>query len=194
MDTVYHLNRIFQPPSPAFPYECGIDFDFRLRAPQFLGNTITNHGDTLFTIRGVENFTIRSNTPVGASWLFDTVAQVTATVDSITLKAVVATGETDSVKLVSLSNGKQFELSKQHGLIRFPAPEAGEDFYLLGRKSGLGVQPPTALDFTGFFTPGDSIFYKKKYFDAAGPSPFTEISWSRHRVPDYYLVDTIQTL
>ena len=191
-DTIYHLNRIFQPISPAFPYECGVDFESRLRAPQFLGRTITNYGDTLYAIRGIEDFTIKSNTSVGSEWLFDSVAQVSAMVDSIVFGPVVASGEADSVKFISLSDGRQFRLSKHHGVTEFFAPDADERFYLLGKRSGLGEQPLTALDLTGWLMAGDSIFRKGiSYSCCPGES---NQGFSRSSVPDWYLVDTASTL
>jgi hypothetical protein len=73
------------------------------------------NGDCTFEFSNGDTFLLQSQATAGATWNWN--AGITATVDSIVARAVL--GVVDSVKCISLSNGKSLELSKAHGLVKF---------------------------------------------------------------------------
>jgi hypothetical protein len=127
------------------------------------------------------SFVIHSKASLNQSWLFDTTHNITAQISSIewqeTFPAVY-----DSVKTISLSDGREVMLSKNYGILGFPSQnEPEQSFNLIGMKTqteNVGVIPPgfweifdievgdvfqyAGFDGNGGFPPPNSDYYTRK--------------------------------
>lgn len=120
-DSVYYLNRVLE----RYYLPLGAD---TLWAPlrnqgQFLGQTMTRKPDgslVFHAYRGLGDtaFIILPHAGPGASWMAVPQGSVTATVVSVAAGTVL--GEADSLKTIQFSNGAEWVLSKNHGLVRCP--------------------------------------------------------------------------
>jgi hypothetical protein len=121
-DTIYYLNRIVQKPNYISSYDTVLK-----NLPQFFQKQIRRSidGTYVFSIdSGYDGFTpdtfvIKAFANVSDNWLYDTTANITATLASQTLQILF--GTTDSVKQINLSNGDSILLSKSFGIVSFPS-------------------------------------------------------------------------
>ena len=140
-DSLYILNTIITACD-----SCNSREFFLRNQPHFLQKRVRFTASGSYHFQDTGSFVIQSLAGVGESWVFDTLGNVTATVLMIGEQAIL--GETDSVKTIGLSSGKQFLLSKTHGLLQFPDANREDNFHLKGlqgKKRGLPM--PTYQDF-----------------------------------------------
>ncbi len=123
-------------------------------APQFLQRTL-NIGQSVWHFHGPGSFVILPHEPAGTPWLFDTLANVQATITSI--DTVDQFGTDVARKTLGLSTGDVLLISEEfgilgwngHSLIGVHGPEVGR------------LIPNIAAFFP--FQPGDQVQYKTDY-------------------------------
>ena len=121
-DTIYYLNRIVQKPNYITSYDTVLK-----NLPQFFQKQIRRSGDGTYVFSidsgydrfNPDTFVIEAFANVNDNWLYDTTANITATVTSQTLQILF--GTTDSVKQINLSTGDSILLSKSFGIVGFPS-------------------------------------------------------------------------
>ena len=121
-DTIYYLNRIVQKPNYISSYDTVLK-----NLPQFFQKQIRRSidGTYVFSIDSgydgfnPDTFVIKTQANVGDNWLYDTTANITATVAGQTLQILF--GTTDLIKQINLSNGDSILLSKSFGIVGFPS-------------------------------------------------------------------------
>lgn len=140
-DSLFHLNSIMRPCDT-----CGRgEFILRNQA-HFLQKKIKKIDSGVYHFQDTGSFVIHAFAGLGEEWLFDTLANVSATVTSIEQETLW--DQTDSVKTITLSSGETIRLSKQHGIIEFPAFGIGGSYTLKGiQGKKLGIDLPMYKDF-----------------------------------------------
>jgi hypothetical protein len=177
-DTIYYTNRIVR----TFNNRYGQFNDTAEKnLPQFLHTTIRRsingvyafYDDTSVDFYRRDTFVIQTLANAGDSWLYDTAANITATVQLV--YPLTQFGVSDSGKQISLSNGAQIILSKSFGLLFFTADTLEGDstkalqFLLQGietRRLGDSV-----INFWNIynFSVGDEFYSVET---PSGPSPY----------------------
>lgn len=168
-DSVYYLNRVLE----RYYLPSGAD---TLWAPlrnqgQFLGQTMTRKPDgslVFYAERGLGDtaFTILPHAGSGASWMAVPQGLVTATV--VTVAAGTVLGEADSLKTIQFSNGAEWVLSKNHGLVRCPDFINQSAVELSGLETRqLGDRLYRLEDFFDFQT-GDVFEFESYYSGLSG--------------------------
>ncbi|CAN5800925.1 hypothetical protein BH11BAC7_BH11BAC7_05530 [soil metagenome] len=126
--------------------------------PQFFGReaSVTNSGWCNF--RDPINQVINLYAVVNDVWVFDTAANVTATVVASALSTVM--GFPDSVKTVLLSTGDTILFSKNYGIVQWPNGYGQNSYYRLQGIHGrnIGVLVPRTMDYFNFAI-GDMFEY-----------------------------------
>lgn len=126
-DTVHNFNPILRLPPPNVPLvNCnGEDMSYDpgwavLMANQdnILGSGFRNlvNGDVEFFTSGSAIFLLKPNARTGDSWTFNAALGITAQVISEGVETIL--GQSDSVKVISLSSGRELALSKSLGMVR----------------------------------------------------------------------------
>ena len=107
-----------------------------------------------------QTYFIKTRAGLNETWLFDTINNIEAKV--VGLQYLNVLGEPDSIKTILLNGNRYIELSKKHGIIRFPIlAKTAQDIYLVGLEAEhLGDSIPMYLDFFDFGI-GDEFYYKK---------------------------------
>ncbi len=157
-DSVFYLNRVL-----AWP-EIGGEHIALYKQGQFLGKTMTQKPDGRLVFEA-ENFifdtsiVVISTAQLGASWLAVVDGNVTASVTSIVEGEVL--GISDSLKTIQFSNGAEWVLSKNHGLLSIPDFNAGNAIATLSglESQGLGDRLYRFEDFFDFNV-GDVFEYR----------------------------------
>jgi len=155
-DTVFHLNKIV-----ADCFECPWQFDkyteYKLaNQSQFMQHTITNKGEGIYEFSGNKHFILETKSQLGASWNFDSLNNITATI--VDLSELALFGAMDSVKVIETSNGDSIWLSKNHGIVQFN--EGDLTYELKGiEERGIGEHVPNFWDIYNFDV-GDVFQYK----------------------------------
>jgi hypothetical protein len=159
-DSVFYLNRVVAKctgcPEPGY-YLCN--------QPQFLGREMHRkpNGDYIFFSPGES--LLKPLAALSESWIYDTAANITAQVTAIGAELVL--GEPDSVKTVSLSNGRVIRLSKGHGITLFPVNGENLAYLLEGIDGrGLGVHLPGYKDIYNYNV-GDVFQYRFEFMSYA---------------------------
>jgi hypothetical protein len=113
-EPIYYLNRIVT--------ECptcqGFGHFMLANQPQFLMRKIILKAGGLWNFQDSANIALYTLAQQGATWLLDSSATVSATVDSIFPDSIFA--QADSVKRILLSTGDTILLSKEHGILQWP--------------------------------------------------------------------------
>lgn len=111
-----------------------------LNEPGIFGKKVTQQANGVFLFENPFTFVLHTQARQGASWTFDSVANIIATIDSVYSRLIL--GSIDSVKLITLSNGLgEILLSKNHGILAFPPLIFPHQMELIGIEGrGLGVK------------------------------------------------------
>lgn len=135
-----------------------IPVSHKLKAqPQFLGSRIIKKPNGIVVSKGDHSYTLLTLAGPGTSWLSDTLNNYTAQIVSAKKDSVI--GQTDSVKVVSFSNGDTLFLSQNFGITYFK--KNNTPYYLKGIEDiSLGYHVPNFADFFDF-APGDTFEYQK---------------------------------
>jgi hypothetical protein len=83
----------------------------------FLANYRKSGSKSMFNDND-ENFILKIDTNLNASWVFDTVNSISAQIVSVGIMNVF--GNLDSIKTIGLSNADTIIISKNYGIIQFP--------------------------------------------------------------------------
>ncbi len=142
-DTVFCLNRIVAGcPAPD-------SIDRLYNQPQFLERKMTRENGGVYKFSDPGEFWIKTLAGLNATWVFDSVSNITATVTSETYETVLT--QWDSVKTITLSGGGIIRLSKDHGIIQFPLIGSSQYYTLKGIAGrNLGVLVPGFHEFYNF--------------------------------------------
>ena len=154
-DSVFYLNRIVTncDTCPAGYKLCN--------QPGILKQRMLKKPNGIYNFRTPGSVVIKTLASVGNVWLYDTAQSINAQVVSKTLTQVF--GANDSVKNISLSNGKTVILSKNHGLLQFADSAAGSVYILQGIEGrNVGMLMPRFADMFNF-QPGDVFQYFHTY-------------------------------
>ena len=153
-DSIFHLNRV--------TVECDTcensyyHFIWK-NQPQFLQRRMLRLADDIYRFEDTAVFYLRAQAGIGEFWIYDSLNSITASVDDIYYGYVLGTA--DSLKRILLSAGDTILLSKNYGIIRFPANE-GSSYSIEGIEGdGPGLQVPAFHDFFNFEI-GDVFQYK----------------------------------
>lgn len=159
---------------------------------QFMGHHIAMNGDEWALETDSTTFIIRPLAPIGESWVYDTLNGTTATVSAIVEGTVL--GETDSVKTIQLSTNDSIVITRDHGVIRYPAGNI-EQRSIGIEGLGIGTRMPTIQELFGLST-GDIIQYRKYtfHFDMGPGQDVTEghykyVITARQEFPDSVILD-----
>ncbi len=147
----YYLNKI------TIPFENGEGSLFLYNQPQFLlddiwvypdGNWVFQ--DTFFLpIEELESYTLKPGASLSTTWDFAT--NITATITEIGVMDLF--GEEDSIKTISVSNGLEIVLSKEHGIVNW-----NNEYQLIGIEGrDLGFQVPNFEDMYADISEGDVV-------------------------------------
>jgi len=145
-DTVFYLNRIVK---DCFECDPMNPHKFKLaNQGQFLQKEITKHADGTYRFYGDREYFVNPHFTVGQSWVFDTIQNVVATVDTIYEQDVF--GLLDSVKVISIGNDSTITISKNNGIINFGIDS--EEYVLSGisGQNNVGASPFQKEDFFDF--------------------------------------------
>lgn len=146
---LYYLNTTIQfcdtcdEPVPCFNYDFYDAYNANVQG--LFAKEIHQFGGGRYWFFDTVSFVIDSKAALNQSWLFDTVHNITAQIAAVDWQEVLP-AVFDSVKTIALSDDTEMMLSKNYGILRFPAQnEPGQSFELSGLKTqteNVGVTPP----------------------------------------------------
>jgi hypothetical protein len=151
-DSIFFLNRVVRRIS-------GPAADTRLtNQPQFLQREVTCFTDGSFRCEDTATLVFFPYAAINSTWVYDTAQNITATIVSASYQQVFSLN--DSVKTISLSTGDTVVLSKNCGILQFPAAQGAH--YRLAGITGqlLGIQVPGFFDIFYAIQPGDVLEYR----------------------------------
>jgi len=163
-DSVFYLNRIFT------PCDTCENSNYALKnQPQFLMRQMRKKSDSLFIFQDTSEFIIMPLQKTGQSWIYDIEKNITATI--LNEQSTVIFGINDSVKNINLSNGKNIIISKNFGIIQFPAVTENY-FQLIGVEGNkqFGIKMPNFWDFLNYEV-GD-ILQRQNYSESWGTKDY----------------------
>jgi len=159
-DQVFHLNKI------ALEHDGGDGNVSLLGQPQFLLDDINIHPDGHWTfvdtfplpIEEFETFSIYPNAQLDDVWDFE--SGLTATITDMFIMNFL--GESDSVKVITLSDDTEILLSKDHGILNWR-----NDYQLIGIEGrDIGILVPDFDDMFTKISAGDVICFDKGRWQA----------------------------
>jgi len=147
-DSVFYLNRIMTACDTCNALPWGQYYYNLKNQPQFLQRKMIRIDEDVWMFDDTARFYLNSGAELGESWVFDSIQNITAQVDQKYLGSIF--NMQDSIKRISLSDGRELSISKNYGIIAFDI-NIGESIYLEGIEGlDLGVQIPKFHDFFNF--------------------------------------------
>ncbi len=156
-DTIYSLNRIATKCDSCWFYypETGVaDSNYiMINQPQFMQRRII-YSNNQYRLSDTSDYNIPQFLSVGNSWSFNAARGITAQVISSTIKTYF--GVSDSVNTILLSTNDSIIISKQFGIVKYPAKFGQQLYYKLrgiesdsvyGVTSLYGEKVPNFYDF-----------------------------------------------
>ncbi len=140
--SISYLNKIVTPCDDTCPSPTSI-WPYYLRSqPQFLQHQVrTSDENKKYVFEGEDKWVLLPTMPLNSTWVFDTLNNINAEVVGISETEIF--GNTDSLKVIALSNGDSIVLSKDHGIIEFPDFESTNYYRLIGIQTrDLGYKIP----------------------------------------------------
>ncbi|MES2130807.1 MAG: T9SS type A sorting domain-containing protein [Bacteroidota bacterium] len=125
--------------------------------PQFLQRRIVYSGQD-YRLSDTSNYIIKHLEPIGSPWVFNATYSITAQVQSKIQKNIF--GTVDSVKIILLSTADTILLSKQFGIIKYPAKFGLSSYYKL-----RGIENKASYDVNALYgekVPNYYDFFKLK--------------------------------
>jgi hypothetical protein len=160
-DTIYSLNRIAAKCDSCFFYypEVGVaDSNYVLiNQPQFMQRRII-YSNNAYRLSDTSNYIIPRFVSVGNTWMFNTSRGITAQVVTISVK--INFGVNDSIRTIVLSTNDTIILSKQFGILKYPAKFGQSIYYKL-----RGIENKNSYDVSSLFgekVPNSYDFFKLK--------------------------------
>lgn len=184
-DSIFFLNRIVRD-CDTCSLVWGIEKKLKNQG-QFLQKRMLQQIDGSYHFEGERNFIIHTQKAIGEVWNFDILNNITAEISSKTESTVFS--EMDSLMTISLSNGEQILLSKNHGFVEFPQLDSLKSFSLEGIEGrDLGEIVPDFWDLFDFEV-GD--IFQHKYSEAWSAFHKAEIFTKREILGKTVSGDTI---
>ena len=190
-DTIYSLNRIATKCDSCwfyYPEPDVADSNYiMINQPQFMQRRIV-YSNHQYRLSDTSNYIIPRFVSVGNSWIFNATRNITAQVISSTIKNYF--GVSDSVNTILLSTNDSIIISKQFGIVKYPAKFGQQIYYKL-----RGIESDTIYDINALYgekVPNHYDFFKLKpgvihYYSAtSSASGFTNLCYSY-----YYAKKTI---
>lgn len=162
----YELNAVAELADTSTAY----DLFLRTDVPQFLQRTV-DVGPGIWHFHDPGSFVVISGAEVGASWLFDTLADVTATVTS--MDTLDQFGSSVARKTIALSNGGSITISGSYGVLSW-----GQQQLLGVHGPDVGLLIPSIHEFYGL-QPGDIACYDRSYGVVWGGSTIMSESYGK---------------
>lgn len=131
---------------------------------QFWQKKMRNAGDGLFYFTSPYSLALQTHAQPGDSWTFNLTTGATATILSADTATII--GTLDSIKTLITSDGYQIVLSKEHGLISFPARMSPSSLYCTLTGIGgrdIGIRLPDFADYFDYQV-GDIFQYSYYYW------------------------------
>lgn len=160
-DTIYSLNRIatkcdscwFYYPEPGV-----IDSNYiMINQPQFMQRRIV-YSNNQYRLSDTSNYIIPRYLAVGNSWTFNVSRNITAQVINANIKTYF--GVSDSVNTILLSTNDTIIISKQFGIVKYPAKFSQQIYYKL-----RGIESDSIYDINSLYgekVPNFYDFFKLK--------------------------------
>ena len=165
-DSVFYLNRIVTGCDTCTSWYSHT-FWRLCNQPQFLKKKMIVKTGGLYILEEPGKYYLKTLAPVNASWVFDSVANITALVVNKSYELIF--NEYDSIKAIHLSNGDTILLSKNHGIVKFPDSNLDQHYRLEGIEGrNLGIVIPKFADFFNFNV-GDVFQYSGNWHSYAVP-------------------------
>jgi hypothetical protein len=168
--TIYHLNKVVQPCDTCdywnYSYYNNPDSLIVMSLydqPQFLNNKVELDKNGCFWFVDPGMFLLKLHAGINQSWVFDSLNNITAKV--IDIKTEIILGNSDSVKIILLSNSDSIILSKNHGITQFPEFKNNKlNYRLVGiQNRNIGLQLPTLFDIYNFQVGDRFQYYTNRY-------------------------------
>jgi len=142
--------------------------------PQFLMRTIVKKTNGYYQLKDTASYYIKTTALLNEVWKFDSIHNIIATITTLGIENILT--QPDSVKTISLSNGKTIKLSKSFGIISFPDFKgSGIDNLLIGVENrALGYKVSNYLDYFNYNV-GDMLTYEGSYGAQGGWENYTII-------------------
>lgn len=160
-DTIFSLNRIAAKCDSCFFYypEAGVaDSNYvMINQPQFMQRRIV-YSNYQYRFSDTSDYIIPRFLSLGNSWTFNTTRGITAQVISSTIKNIF--GVNDSVNTILLSTNDSIIISKQFGIVKYPAKFGQHLYYKL-----RGIENKSSYDVLSLFgekVPNYYDFFKLK--------------------------------
>ncbi|NCA86741.1 MAG: T9SS type A sorting domain-containing protein [Clostridia bacterium] len=198
---LYYLNTTIQfcdtcyGPVPCFNYEFEFYEYYHPNVQGLFAKEVHQLDNGRYWFFDTVSFVIHSKASLNQSWLFDTIHNITAQISSIywqeTFPAVY-----DSVKTISLSDGREVMLSKNYGILGFPSQtEPEQSFDLIGMKTqteNVGVTPPGFWEIFDIEV-GDVFQYAGLDGDDSFPPPNSDYYTMKVRITSKAVTDSSVT-
>ena len=147
-DSVFYLNRIMSACDTCTSLPWGTGYYQLKNQPQFLQKKIIRIDEDVWMFDDTARFYLKPGAESGESWVFDSIQNITAQVDQKYLGTIF--NIQDSIKRISLSDGRELSISRNYGIVAFDI-NVGESIYLEGIEGlDLGIQIPKFHDFFNF--------------------------------------------
>lgn len=115
-DTVFYLNRIVTVYDTSANTQYEIEFKIK-NQPQFLMRQVVKDTNNFYSFEDTINFVIKPEYHFGQPWNFRISPNINAVVSFEGVENVL--GQADSVKYISLSDGRTIKISKNYGIYYF---------------------------------------------------------------------------
>jgi hypothetical protein len=152
-DSIFSVARRFKPLT-------GVDTNQR-NLPMFCGRDITARNDGFFNFKNPGNVALKTRANIGAFFAIDSLTGLTATVSRV-YQGMVLGFALDSIKVFSTQTLDSLVLSKNYGILEWPASLGGDRFVLSGiQEDAIGQTLP---GYDGFFPyhVGDEYFFESE--------------------------------
>lgn len=193
LDTIYTMNRIGVECTSNCPVIPGSNpsatVALWLNMPQFLQRKIKKFSNGVVMLQDTSKIVIIPTCTLNQTWLFDSIANVTATCVITGTQSIF--GTTDSVKTI-LVNADTLKLSKSFGILVYPKLYSQNKYYRL-----VGIENKSAYDQTALY--GEKVPNVWEFFEYSVGDIFTKKSSYYYKngntITSYYTFNTftIQT-
>jgi hypothetical protein len=152
VDSVYFLTRYLEL----------LSFDTAaMNQPGFCQHRLHIRPNGWYQLEGPGNLALHATASLNANWLIDSIQGLSATVEAIWQGTVL--GQTDSLKRLRLTGGDSLILSKNHGIVEWPAALGSGHFQLVGlQEQQLGERYPTFDEWFPYQV-GQQFFWESYY-------------------------------
>ena len=143
----------------------------------FCQHTMHVRPDGWYQFEGPGNLAVQATASLNDAWLLDSIQSLSATVEGVWQGTVL--GQVDSLKLIRLTGGDSLILSKDHGIVEWPAALGSGHFQLVGlQEQQLGERYPTFDEWFPYQV-GQQFFWDSYYtiFDGTSNVWYGHYKW-----------------